>query len=140
MLLKKSFIIFVSILNTSAFAQKCSEGLSILWEFNQKKDAIYLKEVFPVKVCTHIKKQMSANFKFILKKNNKVVFENEVFWRQEKIYESADKDGNMTGFDEKGIDYKILKFPTTTASVDSYEVVEIGSGKKFGQGAVKLKE
>ena len=135
-----SGIILIFILQTSTFAKDCQQGFSSFWEFNQKKETIRLKEVYPLKICTYIKKQIHANFRFILKKNNKVVFENKVYWAKEKNHESADKDGKMTGFSKKEIDHKIMKFPIPLQNVDSYEVKEINSGKKLGKGAVRLKK
>ena len=132
-----SGIILIFILQTSTFAKDCQQGFSSFWEFNQKKEKIYLKEIFPLKVCTHIKKQVNANFRFILKKNNKVVFKNEVYWRKEKLYEFSDKEGNMSGFSKKKIVHNVLKFPVLPKDVDTYEVQEIASGKSMGKGSIK---
>ena len=123
-----------------ALSDECKQGFSSFWEFNQIKKNILLKEVFPLEVCNYTKKQLYANFRFILKKGKKEVFSNEIFWSEVNIYESADKAGNISGFSKKEIDYKAIKFPIIPQSIDSYEVREISSGKVVGKGAVKLKK
>ena len=135
-----ALILVLLIPNYSNAAKKCKQGFSSFWEFDQKKESITLKEIFPLKVCNYTKKQLYANFRFILKKGKKEVFSNEIFWSEENIYEKSDKDGNISGIKEKGMDYKIIKFPIPSRNVDSYEVVKITSKKKIGEGVVKLKK
>ena len=130
----------LSIPYSTTLAKECKQGFSSFWEFDQKKKNINLKEIFPLKICTFIKNQLNANFKFILKKNNKVVFSNKIYWNKKKIYEGSDEKGNMFGTSEEGIDYMGLKFPVLPKDVDSYEVLEIDSGKSFGKGEVKLRK
>ncbi len=134
-ILTVTLLIMLTILKVEA-ANKCKDGFSSSWSFDQNKEKIAISKAYPMKVCIYITKQSVSNFELKFIKKDKTVHSMQIFWRKEIVGDVFDKNQKMRPISFKKTDYRLLKIPVPIKDIDRYEVIEISTKKLFGSGKV----
>lgn len=124
---------------SSAYAEdaSCVPGFSSAWEFKQQEKIIKPTQLNKMNVCHFTKFQKNSNFKIIVSNNEKVLFENKIFWNEVQHHDHGANSDKLAPKKVKAIDYKILKIPVALTGNETFQVVHLPTGEIYGSGSLK---
>jgi len=124
--------LFLIIFSYSTTIFSCEEGSKILWQFNQSKEHISMKDIKSVNVCHFTIKALNANFRFSFFKKGRPIFQTEVYWEEFSRNEYLDDSKKLTSQPQHKTVLVVMKVPVSPKEIDSYIIKRLWDGKIIG--------
>lgn len=123
----------LTLFSTSLFAA-CPQGIRSLWSMKPLTHEIKLEEYRPAEVCGAVKNQLGANLVFKFFRKGILIHQAQVNWPSEQRKEYLTNGLKLKTKQTNSASSKIISLAFEARKDDSYEVSEIYSKKKLGQG------
>lgn len=123
----------LALFSTSLFAT-CPQGVRSLWSMEPVTRHVKLQEYRSSEVCSAIKKQLGANLVFKFFRAGELIHEAHVNWPSERRKEYIDSNLKLTTKQTNSVSIKLISLDFEAKKDDRYEVSEIHSQRKLGQG------